>query len=287
MTLLVILAFLMVVAGITVTINEWRGTPISYSSVHVSSIPWRHWYSHISRTTRILLAVSIPLGLGVWLVTGWLPAVFLIPALMAGVPSLLAAPQSAASIDKLDALAEWTRNLAGVLGSAGLQQSIRVTQRSAPSQIHDDVTRLVDRLDAQIPLQAALDGFADDLDDATGDKIVASLKLAANTRGPGLVDVLNATADSVSEEVNVRRQIEAERARPRTIARWVTIIMLVMAGFLATRSEYVQPYTEPLGQLILLVLAAGYAGCLIWMRRMAEGTPPPRFMGHHVTEAPR
>ena len=287
MTLLVILAFLMVVAGVVATINEWRGTPITFARGEAASIQWRNWSGRVGRTTRILLAISIPLGLSVWLATGWVPAVFLIPALIAGVPSLLAAPQSAASITKLDALAEWTRNLAGVLGSAGLQQSIRVTQRSAPTLIHQDVSRLVDRLDAQIPLQIALDGFADDLDDATGDKIVASLKLAANARGPGLVDVLNATADNVSEEVNVRRQIEAERARPRTIARWVTIIMLVMAGFLATRSEYIQPYTEPMGQLILLVLAMGYAGCLIWMRRMTEGTPPPRFMGHHVAEAPR
>lgn len=287
MTALVVLAFLMVVGGTAATISEWRGTPLGFSRVRSASIPWRDWYDRISRTTRILLAISIPLGLLVWLLTGWLPAVFLIPALIAGVPSLLAAPQSAAGIAKLDALAEWTRSLSGVLGSAGLQQSIRVTQRSAPSQILADVTRLVDRLDAQIPLPAALDGFADDLDDATGDKIVASLKLAANTRGPGLVDVLTATADSVSEEVNVRRQIEAERARPRTIARWVTIIMLVMAGFLATRNEYVHPYTEPLGQLILLVLASGYASCLVWMRRMTEGAAPPRFMGHHVTEAPR
>lgn len=287
MSLLVILAFLMVVSGIVATVSEWRGTPVRLSRVKVSSAQWRGWYQRVGRTTRILLAISIPLGLIVWLVTSWLPAIFLIPALIAGVPSLLATPPSAAGIEKLDALAEWTRNLAGVLGSAGLQQSIRVTQRSAPSPIHDDVTRLVDRLDAQIPLPTALDYFADDLDDATGDKIVASLKLAANTRGPGLVDVLNATADSVSEEVNVRRQIEAERARPRTIARWVTIIMLVMAGFLATRSEYVQPYTEPLGQLILLFLALGYAACLIWMRRMTEGTPPPRFMGHHVAGAPR
>lgn len=287
MTSLVILAFLMVVGGIAATISEWRGTPIRISGVNAASVQWRERYERVGRTTRILLAFSIPLGLSVWLLTGWTPAIFLIPALIAGVPSLLAAPQSAASITKLDALAEWTRNLAGVLGSAGLQQSIRVTQRSAPTSIHREVTRLVDRLDAQIPLRAALDEFADDLDDATGDKIVASLRLAANARGPGLVDVLNATADSVSEEVNVRRQIEAERARPRTVARLVTIVMLVMAAFLATRSEYVLPYTEPLGQLILLVLATGYAGCLVWMRRMTEGTPPPRFMGHHVAEAPR
>jgi tight adherence protein B len=287
MTLLVILAFLIVVAGVAATIGEWRGVPVRLPRVGVTSAHWQGWYDRAGRTTRILLAVSIPLGLAVWLATGWFPVVFLLPALIAGVPALLAPPKSAASIEKLDALAEWTRNLAGVLGSAGIQQSIRVTQRSAPAPIHDDVTRLVDRLDAQIPLPTALDEFADDLDDATGDKIVASLKLAANTRGPGLVDVLIATADSVSEEVNVRRQIEAERARPRTIARWVTIIMLVMAGFLATRSEYVQPYTESLGQLILLTLAIGYAGCLIWMRRMTEGTPPPRFMGNNVSGAPR
>ena len=89
------------------------------------------------------------------------------------------------------------------------------------------------RLRARWYTEEAIRAFADDLDDATGDLIAANLILAARRRGPGLATVLEGLAESVADDVRDRRQIEADRAKPRTTARWVTIITVVVLVVLA------------------------------------------------------
>ena len=59
------------------------------------------------------------------------------------------------------------------------------------------------------------------------------LILGAQRRGPGLAAVLDDLAATVAEEVRIRRGIEADRAKPRTTARWVTILTLAVLGLLA------------------------------------------------------
>jgi hypothetical protein len=85
--------------------------------------------------------------------------------------------------------------------------------------------------------------------------------------------------------VRARRQIEADRAKPRATARWVTLITVGVLAVLALTGRYVEPYRTPLGQLLLLVLLALYVATLLWMRRMAAGQPLPRFLGAAVREA--
>ena len=77
--------------------------------------------------------------------------------------------------------------------------------------------------------------------------------------------------------------MEAERAKPRTTARWVSIIMVVMLGGLAVTGDFVAPYTTPLGQLVLTVLLACFALILVGMRRMATTVRTPRFVGASMT----
>ena len=47
---------------------------------------------------------------------------------------------------------------------------------------------------------------------------------------------------------------------------------------LALNRTYVEPYTSPLGQVLLAVLLCGYVGALLWMRQMTAGQPAPRFL---------
>ena len=89
--------------------------------------------------------------------------------------------------------------------------------------------------------------FADDLDDPSADLIVAALMLNARLRGPGLREVLTALADSAREELDVRRQVEAEPAqhpaqRPGRGVRPITLI--VAAGLVLFNPAYVAPYTS-------------------------------------------
>ncbi|MBA3282949.1 MAG: type II secretion system F family protein, partial [Acidimicrobiia bacterium] len=235
----------------------------------------------MSPRTRITLLVGLVAGLVVALLTGWLIAVVLIPAAVVGLPILLSVPPSTARIDRLEAMEEWARSLSsGLTAGRGLDQALIKSLRSTPEAIKPDVARLVNRLsrEAHVPTEKALRAFAEDLDDATGDLLVGNLILGARRRGTGLTSVLDGLAESVAADVRARRQIDADQAKPRTTARYVSIITLGVLGFLALTGEYIEPYGSPLGQVVLAVLLTAYIATLVWMRSMATAKPLPRFL---------
>ena len=87
--------------------------------------------------------------------------------------------------------------------------------------------------------------------------------------------------------MRARREIEADRAKPRATARWVTIITVGVLAILAVSGTYVAPYGSPLGQVLLVGLLGLYVATLVWMRPMATGRPLPRFIGAAAKQAPR
>jgi Flp pilus assembly protein TadB len=273
---LIALGVLGIIVGLHPTADVPRAKPAS-----------RHRHGGITERTRMLLLVGIGLGMLGWVVTGWVLAVVIAPVAVIGLPALLAAPPAAAQISRLEAMEEWTRSLAGVLTvGIGLEQALVATLRSAPAPINAEVTRLVARLRARWDTETALRAFADELDDATGDLVAANLILGARLRGAGLASVLEGLAESVAADVRARRQVEADRAKPRSTARWVTLISASVLVVLALSGQYVEPYASPVGQVILVVLLSAYVATLIWMRRMASGEPLPRFLKARV-EKPR
>ena len=156
----------------------------------------------------------------------------------------------------------WRNGLArspGVLTvGIGLEQALVATLRSTPAPISRRGQRLVARLRARWDTETALRAFADELDDATGDLIAANLILGARRRGAGLASVLEGLAESVAADVRARRQVEADRAKPRSTARWVTLISASVLVVLALSGTYVEPYRSPIGQVILVVLLSAY-----------------------------
>jgi Flp pilus assembly protein TadB len=239
---------------------------------------------HVSRRTRWTVALGVLGGVVAWLATGWLLALGLTPLAAVGLPLLIAPSPAAARVERLEAMEEWTRALSGVLTvGVGLEQALVATLRSAPAPIGEEVRRLVGRLRARWATEDALRAFANELDDPTGDLVAANLILGARRRGAGLATVLEGLAESVSADVRARRQIEADRAKPRSTARWVTLISASVLVLLAVSGSYVEPYRTPLGQVILAALLTAYVATLIWMRRMAEGRPLPRILDPHTT----
>lgn len=235
----------------------------------------------LPRQARLLLAAGFMAGVLGWLITGWVLALVIGPAAVVGLPYLLATSPAKARIARLEALEEWARSLSGVLTvGVGLEQALIATLRSTPAPISGEVGRLAARLRARWRTEDALRAFADELDDATGDLVAANLILGSRRRGAGLSAVLDSLAESVAADVRARRQVEADRAKPRATARWVTIISATVLLILALSGSYVEPYATPLGQILLTILLAAYAALLIWMRRMAEGKPPPRILGN-------
>jgi Flp pilus assembly protein TadB len=273
----------LIVAGLIGALIGLRPAPAAPTSRPPSSLRPR---GVMSRRHRLLLLAGFGLGVVGWLITGWALAVVIAPVAVIGLPMLLSPAPAATRIVRLEAMEEWTRSLAGVLTvGVGLEQALVATLRSTPGPITVEVGRLVARLRSRWDTEAALRAFADELDDSTGDLIAANLILGARRRGAGLASVLEGLAESVAADVRARREVEADRAKPRATARWVTLISAGVLLVLAVSGSYVEPYRSPFGQVLLLTLLSAYVATLIWMRQMANGRPLPRFLETPSPEA--
>jgi Flp pilus assembly protein TadB len=267
------LAGALVVGGLIALVVGLRPSPI----VERPSRPRK--VRTVTRQTRMLLLGGLAAGIVAFLVTGWVLALVIVPMAFVGLPILLSSSSAAQRIERLEAMEEWTRSLSGVLTvGVGLEQALVATLRSTPAAIAPEVTRLVARLRARWVTEDALRAFADELDDATGDLVAANLILGSRRRGAGLASVLEGLAESVAADVRARRQVEADRAKPRATARWVTLISVGVLVILAVSGTYVEPYQSALGQVILVALLTMYVATLVWMKRMAIGRAMPRFL---------
>lgn len=219
-------------------------------------------------------------GAAAWAASSWPVAGAIVTSAVVGLPYLLGSEKVAArAILRVEAIEEWTRRLADVLATGvGLEQALQASAATSPTPISREVGALSARFSARWTTEQALRSFADDLDDAAGDFVVASLLLASRRRGPGLSSVLTAAAGSVADEVASRRKVEAERARPRSTARLVTLITLGVSAALMLNGSYLEPYSDGLGQLVLLAIAGAFTGCLLWVRALTLSPPAPRFL---------
>lgn len=273
----------LILTGIMLCALGWRrvptepGRPAVGPRVRRAAFPSRH-----RQQQRIRVLAGIIIGFGIWWATGWVIAVVLAPLAVVGTPLLLQSSSHTAVLNRIDAMAEWTRNLADVITvGVGIEQAILHSRSGVPEPIKEEVGLLCDRIQSKMATRAALRAFADDLDDKTGDLIAAALITASTHPTDRLGHVLHGLAEATEEEARARRAIEAERAKPRANSRYITLITMV--GITAMFfTSYFDPYRSPLGQLLLLGLLMLYVGCLVWIRSATNTPAEPRFLGAHA-----
>jgi tight adherence protein B len=242
--------------------------------------------SKFSRKRQFMAVGGLVLGVFAWLVTGWFVAVIAVPIAAIGLPVLLVKGTENETIERLEALETWTRSLSGLIVSgAGMEQAIAASLSSSPGAIKEQVSMLIARINARWATAAALQGFADDLDDPTADLVVAHLLLAEKQRGPGLVNALDDLAQIVFDEVRVRRQIETDRAKPRTSVRIITIVTLALLAAIPFVGEFMKPYQTFVGQVALFVWLTLYVVLLGWLGRITVGKPTPRILASPLDSA--
>lgn len=230
---------------------------------------------------RVLVAgvLAAAAGVVVALLSGWVIAIVVFPLAAVGLPVVLGVSDESHTIERLEGLTEWTRNLAGVITvGVGLEGALVATLRTAPDVIRPEVTTLVGRIRSRWNTAEALRAFADQFNDSTGDLVAATLILAAQKRADGLSQILSGLAESVSAEVAARRHLEADRSKPRQTARIVTLITVVCLVGMAATGQYLEPYRSPVGQVVLSILLSLYVVGLVVMRRMARVKPLPRLL---------
>lgn len=276
--LLVVLLGALVGGGIVLLIVSIRGM----EPRTLSPVRRRPLLERLGRQTVLALAT----GVAVLAVTRW-PVAAVSGGLLVGVWPMLfgGAKTEKDAIARLDGLASWTESLRDTIaGAVGLEQAIPATVYAASPSIQPELRLLADRLRIRVPMPEALQRFADDLDDPSADLVVASLILNSKLRGPGLRQVLTSLADSARAELDMRQRVFAGRSSTRRSVQIVVGVSLAfMVGLSVANRDYVEPYSEPVGQVVLGVVAALFAGGFMWMKRLSNVEVPDRFL---VTSSP-
>lgn len=243
--------------------------------------PRRNWHRPALKSrTRNLALIGLLLGIVAWILTGYVITIILFPVLLAVGPGLFSASAAQNEIERLTAMEEWMRNLAGIMAvGSGLEQAILATGKSIPRPIESELNNLLSRIRSGLPIRDCLDRFANELDDSTGDMIVGMLKLASHIRGSGLPSFLNNAAATVADDVRGRRAAEVARRGPRTEARAVSIIATGFLCGLFFLSDFMAPYKTTAGQTVLIVLLCAFGATLLWMRVITRPSKLERFIG--------
>jgi len=271
------------VIGLCLIVVGLRGTePIDGSSSRSSRSRFADAFiKRLGHLDARLAAAAAAAAVLAWVVTGWPVAVLAAVLAAIGVPRFIAARrQVRARIDRLDALASWTRRLADTLtAGAGLEHALQASLRTTPAALAGPVGRLVARLRAQASTEAALRAFAADLADPTGDLVAAALIVAADRRGRGLAAMLTELAATVEDEAAMRREVDAERATVRTTVKYaVGIPALLLAALLAFDRHYLAPFGTTSGQFALAGAASLFALAFVWMHRLSLDRPAARWL---------
>lgn len=239
------------------------------------------WRALAARLPLLRVLVAVAAGVLVWWATSWPVAAILATAGVITVPILARGHDAQRLIARLDALASWVRRLADVLasGAGGLEQAIASSARTAPDALATEVETLAVRVRTR-GLEPALRAFAEDVGDEAADEVVCALILRARAGGRGLVDVLDAKAAALEREVVARRDIEADRAKPRTDVRAILGITAVMvAGLVVFAREFLAPFNGFLGQLVMAGIGGLLGAAGWWMHILTRTRRPARLLG--------
>jgi len=231
----------------------------------------------------MLLLLSMIIGCVIAMLTGWLILIVVLPLLALGLPYLLILPKPR-DIQLLEALDRWVRSLAATLATGkSITDAIRISRRTAPPLLADEINLLVTRLNNRWETRDALMRFADAIDSPDADGVVAALILASSRGANGASVTLQALADSIQAQLKGRRVIEVERSKPYVVVRQVTVISLstLVLVFLLS-PDFFAPYRTPIGQTLLSALLIIYLASLLLMRRKAHQPDRPRILvGEH------
>lgn len=242
------------------------------------------------RERRARLAVALLAAAAVYAVTS-IPVLALMAGYaVLGAPLLLQTRRTAAErIALKSALGQWVRALnVRFQSGASLNAALRASaEHDLPEPIADGVRLMADRLAQGMDTAAAIALWqAEYATESTGERVALALLAAAEHPGGGLSEMFRALAGAVDQQTRASLKIEAQRASIRTTVRLINIIILAVFIALQFDCTFMQPYTQPVGQAVLLMLAALYTVALLAMDRIARGAPEPPLTGPIAQRAP-
>ena len=229
----------------------------------------------LARSAAALLGFILTLSL-----TGWPVAAVAVGVLAWSVPAARrAAGRHRRELAVVEAIAGWTEQLRDTIaGAAGLEQAIVATAPLAPAPLAGAVGSLASRVGYE-PLPTALRRLADDVDHPLADFVVAALVVASEHQARDLVGLLGELATAARDDASMRTRVWVGRARTRSAVRIIAVVVVVFVlGLMVLDREYLAPYDEPAGQVVLAGVLATFAAAFVLFERVGRVAVPERFV---------
>jgi len=278
MTLLIAVGMMLVIVGLALGVALAFGVqmpqPAAKTRLKSDAEMTRRW-----RREQLL---AIPAGILVILLTGWVAAGLGAAALVLVAPSLLR-PSAASQrhIDRLEALASWTRRMADLLASGAaqtLQDAIGRAAATSPAPIEVETKALATRMGPR-GMEPALRQFAKEIADPVGDHVAMALIVRDRHGATGLADVLTALATDVDEQVRMRRTILSEQKKAVSNIRMILgLTVIVWVGLSLFARSYMAPYNTIGGQIALALIIAGFCATIWWLQKLSRPVVGARFL---------
>lgn len=220
---------------------------------------------------RAAIAVLVAAGVGLW--TRWPVGALLAGIAAYALPAALGSDKhQKQALARTEAVAAWAEMLRDNLSAAaGLEQTILVTAPFAPPAIYDEIADLAAALRLGTRLPVALTELRERIDDPTGRLVVRALLQASQRQSRQLAELLSEMARRARERANLRLRIAPGHARIRTNARIIVTFTLAMAaGLTLFNREFLAPYDDLTGQLVLIMVGLIFAAGFVGIARLAR-----------------
>jgi hypothetical protein len=113
---------------------------------------------------------------------------------------------------------------------------------------------------------------------ASGSAIAAIRLVVGGAAGTGRIHpTVSALAAAARDEVRSRERIDRTRAiYQNSMKRLVVILGLLIAYLRFAAGDLLEPYGTPVGQVVVLIPLAMWAGCIAWLRSLCAATDRTR-----------
>ncbi len=216
----------------------------------------------------------------IWWQTGWVAASIGAGLLGWCTPAIAGERDRRRSqMARTEAVAIWAEMLRDLLVSnAGMREAISRSARVAPDAIRAEVQALDVRAQRG-QLRLALRRFADELASPVADTVVLAILLAERRAVADLGAMLADVAASTRETVAMQRRINATRARTyRTSQLIAGVVIGAVALLMLTNREYMEPFGDTVGQIVLLVVLGIVVAAVMSMLRLSRPMQPARLL---------
>jgi Flp pilus assembly protein TadB len=260
--------------GLVLVVLGLRGVEPGSQGAHVVTRERR-------RDLSVRAALAAVFGLGLLILTGWPVTAVLGAFLGASLPRLVAGrgeeKRAEACVEAIATFAEQLRDTTAA--GVGVMGSIAAVAPRAPGPIRGEVRALAARLAAGEAPDRALAAFASEVGDPMADLVAAALSIGTTEQSGRLGELLSALAASARDQVAMRLRVEVGRARTRATARAVTWISLgAVVGLLVFDRHFLAPYSTAVGEVVLALVGACFAGSYVMLARIGQDRSPPRFL---------